>query len=76
MHDSPIHDPPMHAGLAWLMLEAWGWRWFVGLCSVPVALALVGFIYLPESPHWLISQVGLPRIVSLSNQHLPDLSLL
>lgn len=44
------------AGIAWAMLEQWGWRWFVGLCSIPVCLALLGFTILPESPHWLLNQ--------------------
>lgn len=44
------------AGLAWGLLEDLGWRWFVALCSVPVLLALAGFMMMPESPHWLVTQ--------------------
>jgi hypothetical protein len=44
------------AGLAWGLLEELGWRWFVGLCSAPVLMALVGFCVMPESPHWLVTQ--------------------
>jgi hypothetical protein len=41
--------------MAWGTLDQLGWRWLVGLCSIPVVVALVGFIWLPESPHWLLS---------------------
>eukprot|EP00038_Savillea_parva_P013164 m.209298 g.209298 ORF g.209298 m.209298 type:complete len:608 (-) comp24538_c0_seq1:107-1930(-) len=44
------------AGLAWGILEDLGWRMFVGLCSIPVLLALAGFSMMPESPHWLLTQ--------------------
>ncbi|EGD76225.1 hypothetical protein PTSG_00928 [Salpingoeca rosetta] len=41
-------------GLAWIMLDDLGWRYLVGFCSVPVALAMLSFPFLPESPHWLL----------------------
>eukprot|EP00041_Stephanoeca_diplocostata_P019343 m.416233 g.416233 ORF g.416233 m.416233 type:complete len:596 (-) comp21277_c1_seq6:136-1923(-) len=44
------------AALAWGMLDHMGWRWFVGFCSIPVVLALVGFFIMPESPYWLLTQ--------------------
>ncbi|EDQ87287.1 uncharacterized protein MONBRDRAFT_33459 [Monosiga brevicollis MX1] len=42
-------------GLAWAMLSAEGWRLLVGLCSVPVVLAMLSFPFMPESPHWLLT---------------------
>ena len=41
-------------GLAWAILEHSSWRWFVGLCSIPVVLAMFSFPLMPESPHWLL----------------------
>ncbi|MCH5599116.1 sugar porter family MFS transporter [Niabella ginsengisoli] len=31
------------------------WRWMVGLGAIPSFLFLIGVLFLPESPHWLIN---------------------
>ena len=48
----------MQAVLAWGLLSSWGWRWLLGLSSLPLLVLLVAYPWLPESPYWLAVQVG------------------
>ena len=42
-------------GLAWLVLDDIGWRYFVGAVTIAIILSVVfAIIFLPESPHWLL----------------------
>ena len=33
-----------------------GWRWDFGLAAVPALILLIGFIFCPESPRWLVQK--------------------
>lgn len=43
----------MQAGLAWAVLSSMGWRWLLGLSSIPLLLLLLLFPLIPESPYYL-----------------------
>jgi len=41
-------------GLAAAVLPTLGWRWLTVLAAVPLALAVVGYFFIVESPVWLV----------------------
>lgn len=44
-------------GLAWLLLQKYGWRLFTIMATLPVILSVaLSILYLPESPRWLLLQ--------------------
>ena len=47
------------SGAAWtqvLRLEEWGWRWMLGIETLPAVIYLVALLFVPESPRWLAMQ--------------------
>ena len=44
---------PRQAGLAWAVLSTGGWRWLLGLSSLPLLVLLLLYPIIPESPYYL-----------------------
>ncbi|KAL5718032.1 Organic cation/carnitine transporter 7 [Ranunculus cassubicifolius] len=43
----------LEASLAWLVMPKLGWRWLLGLSSLPSFILLLFYAYVPESPRYL-----------------------
>jgi MFS family permease len=46
----------IEAGLAWLILPTLGWRWLLGLSTIPMFILLFFSPILPESPRFLLQK--------------------
>ena len=45
--------------------EGWGWRWMFGSQAIPVALLIVGLVFVPESPRWLAARSRLAEALAV-----------
>jgi sugar porter (SP) family MFS transporter len=48
-------------GVDYALADAQAWRWMLGLAVVPAAILLVGLVFVPESPRWLMAQLSRER---------------
>ncbi len=39
-----------------LLAESEAWRWMLGLALIPSVILLIGMIFMPETPRWLVSR--------------------
>ena len=59
---NPTPTPQQHNNnnnnnsLAWAVLPRGGWRYVTGLAAVPLLLATILALFLPESPRWLLEK--------------------
>ncbi|KAL3145940.1 hypothetical protein ABBQ38_015300 [Trebouxia sp. C0009 RCD-2024] len=72
----------LEAGLAWLVLDSLGWRWLIGLSSIPLGLLMVLYPLLPETPYWLVlngdlaaAEAVLQRMARINGVPLPESGL-
>lgn len=69
----------MEAGLAWIVMPRLGWRWLLGLSSIPSLSFLLLYGLISESPRYLIMKGKtdeayqvLQKIASLNKTRLPS----
>ena len=68
----------MQALLGWAVLSKFGWRWLLGISSVPLFGLTLLYPVIPESPYWLAAigkteeaQQVLARVARINKTSLP-----
>ncbi|CAK9229261.1 unnamed protein product [Sphagnum troendelagicum] len=56
------------ASLAWVVMPSLGWRWLLSLSSVPLAVLLLFYKFVPESPRYLAAQGETTSAVKILQQ--------
>eukprot|EP01026_Neomeris_dumetosa_P050056 TRINITY_DN4381_c0_g1_i1.p1 TRINITY_DN4381_c0_g1~~TRINITY_DN4381_c0_g1_i1.p1 ORF type:complete len:407 (-),score=57.81 TRINITY_DN4381_c0_g1_i1:195-1415(-) len=66
------------SGIAWAVLPGAGWRWFLGISTIPLILLMALFPFLPESPRYLSTKGDaenalkvLKRVAKVNGKTLP-----
>jgi len=71
------------AGAAWAILPTLGWRWLLGISTIPISLLILFYPLLPESPRYLAvsgkydqAEAELKRMARINKKSLPPGKLL
>lgn len=63
----------MEALLNWLVLPTLGWRWMLGISSIPVILLFFIYFWVPESARWLFvagrKQEAIDQLILIAKQN-------
>ncbi len=49
------------AVVGYVLQESWTWRWMIGAAAVPALILLLGMLWLPDSPRWLVETDQVPE---------------
>lgn len=53
---------------AFSKVEPDGWKYMLGLAAVPAIIQFFGFIFMPESPRWLVSKGKIEQAITVLRQ--------
>ncbi|WPB58844.1 sugar porter family MFS transporter [Xylophilus sp. GOD-11R] len=42
--------------IGFALQESWSWRWMIGVAAMPALALLLGMVWMPRSPRWLMEQ--------------------
>ncbi|KAK1418348.1 hypothetical protein QVD17_27491 [Tagetes erecta] len=58
----------LEASLAWSVMPSFGWRWLLGLSTIPSLLVLLFYNQVPESPRYLCTKRRLTEAQNILNK--------